>query len=198
MFGPNISGTFPCNIVTLPIELLYFNSSLSSEAIVLDWATATETNNDFFTIEKSIDAINFYELGNVQGKGNSTNTNYYSLTDTNPYVGTNYYRLKQTDFNNQFKYSSIISQDYQDAINFSVYPNPLENGNSLHIKCSEHHNTPLDLIIYNNLGQIILHKTVKTDSQNEIKLNELQLTAGLYVIKLKSETKSSFAKLIIE
>lgn len=198
MFGPNISGTFPCNIVALPIELVYFNSALATDAIVLFWATANEINNDFFTIEKSIDAINFYELEKVKGNSNSLVTKFYSLTDTNPYAGINYYRLKQTDYNNQFTYSAIVSQEYQEAINFSVYPNPVMQGNSLSINLVENYNTPLYLMVYDNFGQLILHKTIDAATHDEITLNDLQLAAGIYVIRLNTETKSSFLKLIIE
>ena len=91
-------GTIGCG--TLPIELLYFYSSHNkSNETILIWATATETNNNFFTIEKSVDGIYFKEIGKIKGAGNSTTKLNYSLRDEEIQNGVAYYKLKQTDYN---------------------------------------------------------------------------------------------------
>ncbi len=94
---------------TLPIELLSFTGEANGETNILKWITATEINNDFFTIERSEDAINFIELGRVNGAGNSLSLKRYSMVDTKPYANITYYKLIQTDFNGQFKPSEIIA-----------------------------------------------------------------------------------------
>ena|SRR6218665_374371 len=109
----------------LPIGLLSFNAEVLNSKVNLKWATATEQNNDFFTIEKSTDGVSFNEIATVDGSGNSSSTLEYSTEDPAPVDGLNYYRLKQTDFNGDFNYFHIASVDYKRGMFYSsVYPNP--------------------------------------------------------------------------
>jgi hypothetical protein len=113
-FGANFSprqfnGRIYYNTGILPIELTKFEAIKQSESSnILKWTTATETNNDYFLVERSLDAINFVEVEKVKGAGNSMETLNYKLVDKKPYNGINYYRLKQVDFNGQFKYSNTV------------------------------------------------------------------------------------------
>lgn len=105
----NISIVFnSITCVALPIELIGFNASSIKEGNNISWVTASETNNNYFILEKSNDAINFETLNVEIGAGNSTTISNYSYIDTNPYHLT-YYRLKQVDYNGKETYSSIIS-----------------------------------------------------------------------------------------
>ncbi|MDG1475608.1 MAG: BNR-repeat neuraminidase N-terminal domain-containing protein, partial [Vicingaceae bacterium] len=88
----------------LPIELLSYSVACTGNTVQLDWITASELNNDYFTIERSVDAINFEAIATVDGSGNSSSIHNYSWSDDNPINGTVYYRLKQTDFNGAFEY----------------------------------------------------------------------------------------------
>lgn len=97
--------------VVLPVELLSFTGKKVNASNELKWSTLTEKNNDYFTIEKSQNGENFEVVGIVNGAGNSTNLNEYSLNDYNFRNGINYYRLKQTDFDGKSKYSDLISID---------------------------------------------------------------------------------------
>ena len=74
----------------------------------LDWITASELNNSYFIVEKSMDGIEFFNLGTIGGAGNSTIHRYYFFVDDNPY-SESFYRLKQIDFNGNFKHSETIS-----------------------------------------------------------------------------------------
>lgn len=91
----------------LPIELMSFTGKVDNGNVILKWATASELNNDFFTIEKSEDGIFFEVVGYVDGTGNSNSVIQYSFIDENPFELA-YYRLKQTDYDGAFAYSSII------------------------------------------------------------------------------------------
>jgi hypothetical protein len=107
---PNIKLAIS-NSVSLPIELLYFKGENSERYNHLNWSTASENNNDYFNIEKSIDG-EFWDIINKQsGAGNSTTKLEYSFVDQNVERMVNYYRLKQTDYDGNFKYSDIISID---------------------------------------------------------------------------------------
>jgi len=92
----------------LPIELLSFTGKQEDECNVLEWITATEFNNDYFTIERSPDATNFNVVGTINGAGNSTNVLFYYMEDTKPFEGITYYRLSQYDFNGNSKEFTVI------------------------------------------------------------------------------------------
>jgi hypothetical protein len=111
----------------LPIELISFNVNLSKGAALVDWTTSSEINNDYFTIEKSKDGINWVFVNEQSGSGNSNSLLYYSDVDNSPFGGVSYYRLKQTDFNGGYKYSEIVSlENIKDRV-MSVYPNPVKD-----------------------------------------------------------------------
>ncbi len=92
----------------LPVELISFTAKETNKAVLLDWATAFETNNRFFDVERSADGLIFQAVGSVNGSGSTTQTTHYSFTDSSPLTGTSYYRLKQVDEDGSFTYSSIV------------------------------------------------------------------------------------------
>lgn len=122
-----------CQVTTLPIELHHFSAKAVEGRVDIEWVTASEWNNDFFTIERSKDGIDFEEVARVDGAGNSTSTLYYQSVDFNPYQGTSYYRLKQTDFDGQTKTFEAVSVNIQD-LDMLVWPNPASSNDR--INCS--------------------------------------------------------------
>ena len=98
------------NLTTpLPIELSDFNLTYENPAVVATWQTASELNNDFFTLERAGTDLAFDEIGRKPGAGTSKIPRSYSMIDSNPYEGTSYYRLKQTDFDGTETYSEAKS-----------------------------------------------------------------------------------------
>ncbi len=109
--------------VILPIELKHFTvKPTNSNQVEIFWQTVSELNNNYFTLERSKNRSNWEELIRVDGAGNSSNLLNYGAIDKNPYDDVSYYRLKQTDFNGQFKYSQVKS------VNFSRF-----SGNELEV-----------------------------------------------------------------
>jgi hypothetical protein len=106
-FSPfTIGSSGPGNI--LPITLISFTArAIDNEIVTTHWVTASEVNNDYFTVERSTDAQNWEQVGTVQGAGNSTTTLNYTFIDQAPLSGLSYYRLKQTDFDGTATYSHI-------------------------------------------------------------------------------------------
>lgn len=100
----NDGNTGVCQSEVLPIELLFFNTSVENGRVNLSWATASEENFDYFTIERSTDARNYEVLGTVEGNGWSEDIINYSYTDNHPLNGRAYYRLKATDLDETFEY----------------------------------------------------------------------------------------------
>lgn len=103
-FGPDDQSNVP-----LPIELLSFNATPVNDAVQLTWSTASEKDNDFFTVERSIDGENWENVLFVEGAGTSIHRIDYASADLRPYKGLSYYRLKQTDFDGQFTHSSAVA-----------------------------------------------------------------------------------------
>jgi len=110
----------------LPIELTYFEAVENGQQVELSWETASEIDNDYFTIERSQDGIHFEAIEKVLGAGNSTQTIEYSTVDKSPYNGVSYYRLKQTDYNGEFSYSEIEVVNFSKSDEIAVYPNPVK------------------------------------------------------------------------
>jgi len=103
----------------LPIELLSFTATENLHKVDLNWTTASEINNDFFTVERSIDAASFEGILTQPGAGNSNLTRNYVDVDTRPIIGTSYYRLKQTDFNGTATYSQIVAVNFKSLQGFN-------------------------------------------------------------------------------
>jgi len=108
-----------CNIV-LPIQLIFFAGNITTEGVLLSWSTSNEINNDYFAIERSTDGVSFDNIGETDGQGTSSHLSEYEFVDKAPKDGSNYYRLKQVDYDGQFTYSKII------GVNVSVNNAPVE------------------------------------------------------------------------
>lgn len=102
--GGGISGI--CFFQYLPIELLYWEAKRVDDKVLMDWATASETNNDYFAVERSTNGKGFHQLGIVDGAGNSSAIREYQYTDFIPY-SENYYRLSQHDYDGKIQLSEI-------------------------------------------------------------------------------------------
>jgi len=100
---PNIMFTIQTSGAALPIDLISFNGEPIDNHVRLNWVVASQINNDYYTIEKSIDNYNWVEIAIVNGDGNSNQETHYSIYDEKPNIGNNYYRLKQTDYDGLFK-----------------------------------------------------------------------------------------------
>ena len=122
-------GTINSNQTPLPIKLVYFNAvPVENETVNLTWQTASEVNNDFFTVEHSQNGEDWEKVIRVEGAGNTAKQQNYSAIDYEPYQGVSYYRLKQTDFNGDFTTSNIVSVFIEDEALLTLFPNPNSDG----------------------------------------------------------------------
>ncbi len=141
-FGVNDPGT------SLPIELLNFNLVKNANKININWSTASETNNDYFSIERSKNGYDWTVLKTIPGAGNSTTTNNYATIDEDPYLGISYYRLKQTDYDGKFSYPAIKSILNETKEVFNIYPNPTIDQLTIEYESNENY----EIYLYSNLG----------------------------------------------
>ena len=113
----------------LPIELIDFTASCKNQSILVTWSTASETNNDYFTLERSVDAYEWVTIATINGMGNSNTLVNYNYTDTNSYNDIVYYRLKQTDIDGTCTYSGISAINCQNNLIeiINIYPNPVSD-----------------------------------------------------------------------
>ncbi|MEO8147796.1 MAG: T9SS type A sorting domain-containing protein [Bacteroidia bacterium] len=180
----------------LPVQLISFEGLIKNNEVILEWATASELNNDYFLVEKHInDGPNEWkEIGQIKSKGNSNQVQNYSLTDEYPANGINYYRLKQVDFNEEFTYSQIIyvnvKQNQKQDIN--IYPNPAADEFTI---SGFNFNTGDQIMITNSIGKVIYQKTM-SEITNTIKIEIKAFEHGIYFVKIISASKIETLKLI--
>jgi len=184
--GSNNSNDNP-----LPIELLSFDAKKGNGFYVnLSWITASEQNNDYFTVERSQFGMLWEEVGVVKGAGNSNSILRYALTDNKPYMGISYYRLKQTDFNGSFTYSDIRVINFENSqIQIVVYPNPTKD--FIYIK---HAYSQTEYFITNMLGDIV----DKGSFDKETILNMQQFASGVYNLHLHEKTGTKQADKVLK
>jgi len=170
---------------TLPISLLYFKGkSLNTKTNLLEWTTTAEINNDYFTIERSGDAINFITIGTLAGAGNSNIQLYYQLIDDNPLIGINYYRLKQTDFNGDYQYANTIAIENNSNYNLVI------NNHTLTVITKS--TNPTDKIeIYDAIGQLVYSANI----YNKNAVNIQNFKQGIYIIKVGNATNYYIQKM---
>lgn len=171
--------------IPLPIELLSFEASAwEGQSVVLDWSTATERNNDYFTIERSLNGLDWEFVAKVGGAGNSATILNYKTYDFTPHNGLSYYRLKQTDFDGQFTYSDIRSVMFDAKEGqVKVYPNYVYD--SFTLEGSESELSTIEL--YTSSGQQVTSLAKIEKKTNErYKLDIRRLAAGIYYVKTKS------------
>ncbi|SFC13878.1 Por secretion system C-terminal sorting domain-containing protein [Flexibacter flexilis DSM 6793] len=181
------------NCSTLPIELLRWEANCKGNKMELLWETASELNNDYFTIEKSNDAKTWAVLATIPAAGNSRDLLRYTFADPNPSENTTYYRLKQTDFDGASVYSATVAANCKDnrQLNLAtVYPNP-----STGVFMLKGFGVQAKVLVYNALGQCILQKVITNDLA-EIDLS--QERAGVYQLHIATESNVTINKLVIE
>lgn len=190
------------SINPLPMDLLSFGAILNTSQVDIKWETATETNNDFFTIERSKDGLFFEEVLKVNGAGNSITNLQYSDIDPNPYVGISYYRLKQTDFNGRTSYSTIIpiENNTNSEAGISLFPNPSDENNSTFIALNGLTGQEVLVDIKDVTGKELLSKKIIVNSNNEIfTLGKGPIfSKGIYMVSVSSRNKLFTKRLIVK
>lgn len=181
----------------LPVSIIYFNASTSDNEVKLSWATASEINNDYFTVEKSIDGVNFESLTNIDGSGNSNSIISYNASDDNPYNGISYYRLKQTDFDGRYSYSDVIFVNNSKENNILVYPNPVND--IINISLPENYDI-INIEAYNALGIKVFSKTIESKNfyNNIFSINVKEtLKNGVYLFNITTNNKSNIFRIVV-
>jgi hypothetical protein len=191
-----VAGTNP-----LPIELISFEAIPNKNIVDLKWVTASESNNDYFTIERSMDGITFEIVDKTKGAGNNTSTLYYATKDYTPYPGTSYYRLRQTDFDGKFTYSKLRTVEFvtDDNHEFAVYPNP-SDGQNINLSFVAKKGAELAVVISGANGNRHFANTINalSEGQNNYSIHfATKLVTGVYFITVTSGQTVYNKKLVV-
>jgi hypothetical protein len=177
----------------MPIILLSFNGKPVNDRVELTWVTAAEINNDFFSIERSVNGSDFEEIAVVEGAGTTSQSKRYSLNDNEPLNGVSYYRLKQTDYNGEFEYSKPISVylDSPRMTDVKVYPNP-SNGRFQVVTDAE---MDLEYRIVDMQGRTITTGVARPQTVNTIEMPHAP--QGIYsLVLISDEVQTKMIKIL--
>ncbi|MBL0047172.1 MAG: T9SS type A sorting domain-containing protein [Bacteroidetes bacterium] len=200
-FGTLTFGSLTNLVNPLPIMLISFSVNNCEKNVCIDWTTQTEANNDYFTIDKTKDDVNYELVANVKGAGNSTVVKHYSLIDNSPYDGVSYYRLKQTDFNGNFTFYTLREVDRSLNTDFSIslFPNP-GNVGDVNLALKSERGKEVLVVVYDVTGRETYSKILITerDGQNVFALDPSgKLESGIYFVTGTSDRSVDSKKLVI-
>jgi Secretion system C-terminal sorting domain len=178
----------------LPIELTSFTATVKDQNTVkLNWTTLTEINNDFFTVQHSMDGKEFKEIATVKGAGTSTEKHRYEELHNKPVAGFNYYRLKQTDFDGRSSYSKVVSVDIVSAAKFYVYPNPIDD--KWFVEFSSELDLPILLEVFDLAGRKLFAHTAQ--EMQKVELNRQGFSSGTFLLSISTrKQKAEYRKLV--
>lgn len=168
----------------LPVELMSFTARPIKETTQLQWQTASETSNNYFTLEHSTDGVHFESLANIDTKGNGSSANDYSFNHRNPATGTNHYRLTQTDLDGQSKVLGIRSVHFKSKdVVVHIHPNPIQH-NALSLTYSSPKQTEVMLLVLDLTGRILFKQRVNAaQGLNHFNLPVGDLSNGVYFLR---------------
>ncbi len=181
--------------VSFPVEFLGFNVTLNENwEAVCQWATATESDNEHFVVERSLDGVAFERVGQVDSKGDSTTTTQYSFVDTSPMEGRSYYRIKQVDLDGSFSFTeveTIVIDGNRAQVSCNFYPNPVVD--TLNIKCNASAEIGSATIRVSKVdGATLEQKSVNIYAgENSFKVQMGRFSPGLYFVEIFSYTNGA-------
>jgi len=181
--------------IAMPVEFIFFEASEKNNNVELLWATASEENFDYFSIERSVDGKDFKEIAQITGMGNSTTRVDYEYVDEFPLIGRAYYRLKSVDFDGYTEVFDYVMVECDGAKkDFTIYPNPVTN-NQFSLKTNYEVTDDQSLIVYNSMGTV--EKTYTVNSWLS-EFNTDDLMPGSYLMKLVSSSGTIVKRILIK
>ena len=167
----------------LPIELSEFSvQKRACDSYTIEWTTEVEINNEYFSIQRSIDNINDFEtIDRVDGAGNSNSARTYSYEDQLDLKGkhTIYYRLKQTDYDGRSSYSNVLFSKFDcgDNSEFTAFPNPFSN----EINITANDDGDFQIIVFDAQGRVVADTKISNASNSQIVTDDWP--EGLYIAR---------------
>ena len=190
----------------LPVELISFTANAQEQTVQLVWETASEINNDYFEVRRSVDGINFKKIGEVAGNGNTVEVIRYEFVDQLPVSGISYYQLKQVDFDGAFEHSDKISVEWINAgfvagfVEVNLYPNPAPQGQAkLKVTGLRPHST-VTFKLLDMFGKPYMQQVIETNQLGQegyMIQPRTRLSAGVYVVSVQQGSEVHQKTLIV-
>ena len=179
--------------ITLPVVISSFTAEKANNTTLVKWTTASEINSKNFEIQRSIDGKLFTTIGSVEAKGNSTITSNYSFVDANPFVGINYYRLKQVDQNGKYTLSAVKQVSFDNGGKFivNIYPNPVADILNVRLTNGE----AKQIRIVSTLGKV-LYSTEVIAANGVTQIPVSNLSKGTYFVEVITNNNRAVEKFI--
>lgn len=168
----------------LPVGLTFFDGSCSDDKRTLKWTTESESNNDYFSIEQSIDGEHFSQIGIVNGAGNSTSTLDYEFVI--PESKGDYFRLRQVDFDGVNAITDVINVlcNVSDE-EIIAFPNPFKD--ELTINLNGLANDEITIILSDLNGKIVyFEKLERVKNSIQLKFEIMNLSGGIYFVEIRN------------
>jgi len=193
-------GTTNLTTTPLPVELISFTAVYEKPAAVLSWETASELNNDHFTVERSASGIHFEDIATIRGAGTSSEAHQYSYIDLAPFPDKTYYRLRQTDTDGTVAHSSIVRVNTENGsgMKLSLFPNP-GDGRTISFRLNDGIPFQLNRIeVFTQQGVSLLSHESLDASAPEFSFELAQpLPRGFYVVKVHYNDTVESVKLVV-
>ncbi len=198
--GGEIRGQVFVKTTIIPVELTSFTADVIDDAVVLNWSTATEINNQMFEIERRSEEGQFFTIGYVEGYGTTTEPREYSYMDNSVGTGIYYYRLKQIDYDGSFEYSYVVEVEVTAPIEFALhqnYPNPFNPSTTIRFELNQSGQTLLK--IYDILSREIVRLVdeVLPAGSYKVTFDANSLPSGIYFYRLESSGLNEVRKMIL-
>ncbi|MFP4288137.1 MAG: hypothetical protein ACLFQS_02675 [Bacteroidales bacterium] len=184
----------------LPVELFHFLVEANHEDNTVDlrWATASETNNDFFSLERSINTVESETIGYANGAGFSSETIHYTFTDHTPIAGISYYRLKQTDFDGSYEYTSWQPIEMRPAIKSNLQiVNITQDKQSVYLHIQNPAEDELHIYVHDSMGRQVYHNQLKSAQTGYLQhiIDDLE-AEGMLIVSVANQHDRVIGKII--
>ena len=182
----------------LPVELVDFSVQKQPRSVSIAWSTASEKNNDYFQLERSVEGGPFEAIATIPGAGNSQERQEYHAVDHEPGTGVNYYRLKQIDFDGQFELSPVRSVQFEiDREEITVFPVPL-SGTTLHADFASAGDWEVEIEFIDVKGRPLFRQSqFLKKGMNKLQFSLDQYAAGVYWLRFYYGS-NTFVKRVIK
>jgi Secretion system C-terminal sorting domain len=194
----NNLNDFSANAAPLPIELVDFQVYQKETNVVLTWITAREQDNHRFVVERSTDGKQYESIGEVAGQGTSSVIQNYEFTDTKPLNGTNYYRLRQVDFDGMEDISPVRSVKISLSGHLSIAPNPAGDSREVVLYYESVRENDVRISVINMLGTLVLEQQANfVKGDNYIAIDLSNLVTGSYFVRLDEGSQAPLIQQIV-
>ncbi len=186
--GVSDPSIISCNLLVLPVELLFLAAQQRENVVDLTWATASEKNSSQFIVERSTNALDFTPIGTVAASGNSQNRIDYAFIDPAPMGGVNYYRLQLVDLDGSRETSNVVAVMFAgDGSRILAWPNPAHE--VLNVGADLRGQTSVQVQVVDALGRLIQRNEVPVGTgQDHVVVDTKGLAPGSYMVHLSSST----------